>query len=390
MKKIFTLAAAGVLAAASLSAQAQVTVDGTLNATEISATGYKLIGTFTNPHSFGNFGLLSLYAAADANKVYVFVGGTVQNDVNSLNSFQLFLHRSQITTGAAARVALPTNLHTATSFKHMTATMDFGPDAAIAIKGVGPKATATGHQLQIEGTAYTTTTAVDTTFTTALADAGSPVTLSAAMATNIPAFAGAVVAYKNSPNGTVTTNPATPGGATTGWEMSFDRTAMGLTAATSLQLFAVQSNDDGGYISGDFIPQQTTGTTGVSLGGFYSNPSVSADFTAIPGNQVATLNLSATNVTLGSKAAAAAAGLSVYPNPVQGTSTVTYQVTERATNVHIVLTDLLGRTVRTIENGLKAVGTQTATVDASALAAGTYLVRVQVGENVSTSKVAVL
>jgi hypothetical protein len=82
--------------------------------------------------------------------------------------------------------------------------------------------------------------------------------------------------------------------------------------------------------------------------------------------------------------------LSVYPNPVRGASTIAYQVTERASNVNIVLTDLLGRTVRTVENSLKQVGAQTASVDVAALAAGTYLIRVQVGDKVSTSKVSIL
>ncbi len=78
MKKIFTLAAAGSLAIATLSAQAQtITVDGVLGATEINSTGYQLVGRYTNNHSFGDAGLLSLYAAADTNNVYFFLAGTL-------------------------------------------------------------------------------------------------------------------------------------------------------------------------------------------------------------------------------------------------------------------------------------------------------------------------
>ena len=49
-----------------------------------------------------------------------------------------------------------------------------------------------------------------------------------------------------------------------------------------------------------------------------------------------------------------------------------------------------GRPVRVLENSLKPVGSQSVALDKSNLAAGTYLVRVQVGEKVSTSKIAVL
>ena len=60
MKKIFTLAAAGVLAATTLGAQAQVVLDGQLTAPEITSGNYVLIGKFTNPRGFGDYGLLSL------------------------------------------------------------------------------------------------------------------------------------------------------------------------------------------------------------------------------------------------------------------------------------------------------------------------------------------
>ena len=102
------------------------------------------------------------------------------------------------------------------------------------------------------------------------------------------------------------------------------------------------------------------------------------------------LMLLGTGVLATKTADAAALGLNVFPNPVQATSTVAYQVTGQAANVHIALTDLLGRTVRTIENGVKPVGAQTATLNTTDVAAGTYLVRVQVGDQVATSKIAVL
>jgi hypothetical protein len=46
--------------------------------------------------------------------------------------------------------------------------------------------------------------------------------------------------------------------------------------------------------------------------------------------------------------------------------------------------------VRTLENGRQAAGLQTKTISTANVAAGTYLVRVQVGDKVSTSKVVLL
>ncbi|MEJ7665511.1 MAG: T9SS type A sorting domain-containing protein [Hymenobacter sp.] len=199
----------------------------------------------------------------------------------------------------------------------------------------------------------------------------------------IPALVGTRLAYKAPTNSGIDMNPgnttpntaASYGGAGSyGMEVEMDRTAAGLTGTATLQVFALQNSGDGGYVSTDYIPQNTgplpkNSTFNNDNNNLQGNP----DFALVPGTQAATLNLSATGVTLTSRSAqAAAVALSVYPNPAAGTSTVAYQVTDRAANVHIVLTDLLGRTVRTLENGLKAVGPQTAAVDASALAAGTY------------------
>ena len=88
MKKIFTLATAATLAAASFSAQAQVTVDGVLTAPELTSGNYVLLGKFTNYRSFGDHGLLSMYAASTPTKLYIFVAGTVETN---LNGFQLFM-----------------------------------------------------------------------------------------------------------------------------------------------------------------------------------------------------------------------------------------------------------------------------------------------------------
>lgn len=404
MKKIFTLAAAGVLAAASLSAQAQVAVDGVLNTAEIGGTGgYILIGKFTMARGFGNAGLLSLYAATTATKVTFFLGGTVEPNGSTDatknpngNAFQLYF-KTPAGAGVPAGTALPKGA-VGTSFENMAAKMDMPVNLALAMHSTASVAPANSTYV-IEGVSYTNATTVTSgVIATGVKGDG---TVSTITSTTIPALVGARLAYKNTTNSGIDMNPgnttpntgASYGAAGSyGMEVEMDRAAVGLVGTAMLQVFALQNSGDGGYLSSDYIPQNTGplptgGTFSATNGNLQTNP----DFSLVPGTQAATLNLSATGVTLGAKAAAAAAvGLSVYPNPVAGASTVSYQVADRATNVHIVLTDLLGRTVRTIENGLKPVGTQTAAVDASALAAGTYLVRVQVGDNVSTSKVSVL
>jgi hypothetical protein len=386
MKKLVTLVVASSLAVASLSAQAQtVTVDGVLNSTEVATGGYVLIGKYTNPRGFGDAGLLSMYAASTATKVYIFLGGTVEANGNA---FQVFM-KTPASAGVPLGTALPAGT-AGTSFEKLTAKMDMAVNMAVALRSDG-----TGFQ--IEGATYTnaTTAASKKLTTTPIAGDGTAATLATDAA--YPALALARVAYRNATGGKVSANPGstTPttgasygGVGTYGLEMELDRTAMGLTGASALTLFALQNGGDGGYISSDFIPQTSaplTTNSGNLASGAY-------DFTALPDRQAATLNLAAAGgTTLGTRAAdAAAIALGVYPNPVRGASTVTYQVAERASIVHIVLTDLLGRTVRTVENGLKPVGTQTASVDAGALAAGTYLMRVQVGDKVSTSKVSVL
>ncbi|RZL12327.1 MAG: T9SS type A sorting domain-containing protein [Hymenobacter sp.] len=99
----------------------------------------------------------------------------------------------------------------------------------------------------------------------------------------------------------------------------------------------------------------------------------------MPGTQSAALTVGAiTGVTVLATTAAdaAAVALNVYPNPVADNARVAYTVTEQASPVNIVLTDLLGRTLSVLKNGVKTVGSQSAALNDSALPAGTYLVRV--------------
>ncbi|MDO7884160.1 T9SS type A sorting domain-containing protein [Hymenobacter cheonanensis] len=399
MKKLFTLAAAGSLAVASLSAQAQVTVDGQLTAAEVSTANYTLVGRYTGTHGFApsatnSAGVLALYAAADANNIYFFLVATLQNDGSPAtisNSLQLLVARPGV-TGVPVGTALPKPTASTTSFQGFAPYLELPGDMGIGIKGNG-----TAAQYQVDGVVYAggttpTATAAVLSGTTGVAATGATASITGQTG-SLTVFNGAQVAYRTATS--LNTNPGygTNGAGAVpayGLEVALSRASLGLpTAGGAVQVFALQNNGGGDYVSSDFIPQNTAAlpasfTAAPNLG---ANP----DFRLVPGTQAATVNVGATTgVTLANRASAAELALGVYPNPVRGASTVTYKVADRASNVNIVLTDLLGRTVRTVENGLKPVGTQTAPVDADALAAGTYLMRVQVGDKVSTSKVSVL
>ena len=383
MKKIFTLAAAGMLATASFGAQAQVTVDGQLTAPEITAGNYVLIGKYTNPRGFGDAGLLSLYAASTSTKVYFFLGGTVETNGNA---FQLFLDLPA-TTGVPVGTALPAG-SSGTSFEKMKAKMDLPVDLALALRSDG-----TGFK--IEGATYTPVlaTSKNLTGTTPLTGNGDILTLPTDAA--FPMLAMAKVAYKNATGGKVSANPGntTPntaaaygGVGTFGLEVELDRAALGATGTPALTVFALQNGGDGGFLSSDYIPQTTAPTGNGNLG-----DASLVDFATVAGRQAATFTLSATGVVLANKAAdAAALAMQVYPNPASGFATVEYNVGSRAENVSVMLTDLLGRNIQALTSGLQSAGKHTTPVSTINVAAGTYLVRVQVGDKVSTRKVVLL
>lgn len=391
MKKIFTLAAASVLAAGALSAQAQVTVDGQLTAAELTTGNYALLGKFTNPRGFGNAGLLSLYAANTATKMYIFVGGTVESNGNA---FQLFLDLPAV-PGVPIGTALPVGA-SGTSFQGMNAKLDLAADLALALRSDGA-ATPANSTYKVEGAAYTTATTGSsaTLTTTGLMDNGTAMTLPLTTTIgNYARLAGARIAYKvgatagisgNPGNTTPNTAAAYGGVGSYGWEIEIDRTAAGLTGTPAVIMFILQNSGDGGYLSSDFIPQTSaplTTNSGNLAGGF--------DFTTLPDRQAVGVTLGASGVLASKSADAAALALGVYPNPAAGVATVAYNVGSRAENVNVVLTDLLGRQVQVLASGLQAAGVQSATVSTASVAAGTYLVRVQVGDKVATSKVVLL
>lgn len=74
-----------------------------------------------------------------------------------------------------------------------------------------------------------------------------------------------------------------------------------------------------------------------------------------------------------------------YPNPFNPTTTIQYQLPEAST-VQITVYDMLGRRVALLMNNEQAAGIHSISFDASALASGMYLYRLQAGEFVQTRK----
>ncbi|RZL14182.1 MAG: hypothetical protein EOO62_06160, partial [Hymenobacter sp.] len=163
MTKISTLALATVLATATLSAQAQITLDGVITAAEIGTGGakYQSLGAFSTSHTpatggptgFGNAGLLRMYGANSATKFYIGIAGTIETA--SKNNFQLYLdlpNRSGVPVGTG----LPSIAGTATAFGTFAGggiggtKLDLEADVAIAVNG----------QADVMAAIYTATTGV--------------------------------------------------------------------------------------------------------------------------------------------------------------------------------------------------------------------------------------
>jgi len=74
-----------------------------------------------------------------------------------------------------------------------------------------------------------------------------------------------------------------------------------------------------------------------------------------------------------------------YPNPFNPSTAVSFQLPV-ASQVRLVVYDLLGREVATLVNEQKAAGVYTVPFDATGLASGTYVYRVQAGSFVESKK----
>ena len=72
------------------------------------------------------------------------------------------------------------------------------------------------------------------------------------------------------------------------------------------------------------------------------------------------------------------------PNPFSSTTQVRYEL-DRASSVTVEVYDVLGRLVQTVEAGLQTPGRQSATVNAAALSAGSYVYRVRLDDGTTVT-----
>ncbi|SDX41542.1 T9SS type A sorting domain-containing protein [Hymenobacter psychrophilus] len=409
MKKQFTLAALGLLTAGAFSAQAQVTVDGQLTAAELTAGNYILLGksnSFTGNQNdgrpFGKAGLLSLYVANTPTKVYMFLGGTVEAGGNS---FQIYLDLPGA-TGVPAATFLPAGA-AGTSFEKVTRIkLDQAADLALALRSDGA-AVGGVQNYKVEAAVYSSATAVQskqlTDATTLIKGDGTALTIPATLAAAPYAgLAGSRMAYRNTSNGEIGTNPgntnpitgATYGAAGSfGWEIEIDRAALGATTGTpTFRIFAIQNNGSGGFASGEFIPQATgalpTGLQNPNLGGADANSGAGndVDFAAIPGTQSAGFILGTSGTVLGNRSAIASAlKFGVYPNPAPGAAKISYVVPGQQ-EVSVDVFNSLGQRVRSVASG-RQTGSQEFPL--SDLASGAYFVKLQVGGQSTSQKLIV-
>ena len=78
-----------------------------------------------------------------------------------------------------------------------------------------------------------------------------------------------------------------------------------------------------------------------------------------------------------------------YPNPLSETTQIRYEIADPV-NVNLTVYDILGRTVETLVSAHQTPGEYTVTLDASRLASGVYLYRIQAGSFVETKQMVVV
>lgn len=368
MKKFFTLSTLAALTAASLSAQAQFTVDGTLNSAEVGtgAGKYQLVGTYTGTttHNQADRGLKALYVGTTATTLNVMVVASAE--IAGYNSLVLYLDAPN-KTGIAAATRLPGSTNTGNDGREslrQRPTLDMPVD--YAFRCTTSPFQDSNNAIYLSRVDYTAAPYNE------IGEGSVPKNGTVATDTNDPA--GVRTAYQTSTTGSVAAN------TTTGWEFEIPLSAIGGAAAGSNLRMMVAYIDDFKSFNADVLPQIAGRTTALGI---------DPDFTAIPGNQFYTYQVG-TGV-LASRTASASLPTSAYPNPVATTSRLAYTVADAAQPVTITAFNSLGQTALTLLDGAsQPVGAHTlALAPLQNLAAGVYLLQVRTGNQLSTQRVVV-
>ncbi|TGE23582.1 T9SS type A sorting domain-containing protein [Hymenobacter metallicola] len=368
MKKLFTLSALAALTAASLTAQAQITVDGTLSPAEIgTGTGkYQLMGTYTGAHSAADRGLKALYMGTTATTLNIMVVASPEK--GDYNALLLYLDAPN-KTGVAAGTRLAGGSDNSSQFRSQP-TLDMPVDYGFRLT-VSPLAgtDANAYHSKIDFTAAVnsagkfpdvylgSTNKTGTAFTVTDANSG---------------IVGAKVSFKTSATGSVAAN------TTTGWEIEYPLSVLGGATANDLFRVMVAYVGDNAEFHSDVLPQITGQAT--ALG---ADP----NFTTIPGNQSYTYQVGVG--VLASRSSAEALQAAAYPNPVAATSRLAYHVPAAAA-VAVDVYNSLGQKVLNLLNDAQAAGAHTVALSPlRQLTAGSYLVTLRVGSQLSTHRVVV-
>ena len=368
MKTTFTLSAVAALLAAGFSAQAQFTVDGTLNTAEVgTGTGkYQLVGTYSGTHSNADHGLKALYVGTTSTTLNIMV--VASPETTAYQALELYLDMPN-KTGVAAGTQLGGGDDTSSQLRARP-TMDMPVDYAFRVTTSplnGSDANSYYSKVDYTATANSSGRFPDK-YLGPTNKTGTPLVITDAT-TNIVA---ARFAFQSSSSVAANT--------TTGWELEIPLASLGgAAAASNINMMAAYANDGADFTS-DVLPSISGQTT--ALG---TDP----NFTTIARNQYYTYQVGAG--VLASRAASSTLAASTYPNPVAADTRLTYTVTEAAAPVSITAYNALGQRALTLLDGAsQGVGEHTlALAPLQGLAAGMYLLRVQAGSQLSTQRVVV-
>ncbi|GAC1369634.1 MAG: hypothetical protein NVS3B25_04120 [Hymenobacter sp.] len=359
----------GTLTAASLTASAQFTVDGVASAAEIG-TGigkYQLAGTYTGTHLDADRGLKALYVGYTATTLNLMLVGSGESaTAGAYRAFIVYLN-TPARSGAPAGVRLPGSLDGNSPLAHHP-TLDLETDYGFRAV-VGPGAS----DVYFSAVSYVTGAGAPAVGTDPYIGQGNK---TGTVVTAGPAAAvlpGARYAYTNTVSlAANTTN--------TGVEIEIPLVAFGgttpVTAGSTLNLFAAFTDSNGQFITADVIPQISGQTT--ALG---ADP----DFSKIPGTQAVTFVLG-TGLLASRIAVANGLDFQVYPNPASAASTIAYTVPIGHQAVSLAVYNALGQRVRTLPSTEQSGAQQ---FPLGGLPAGAYLVKLQVGDQLTSRKVVV-
>ena len=383
MKKIFTLAAAGVFAATTFGAQAQ-TIDGTRDASypaplavQINPTGFSdsSVGTAGNGGANGDE-LDNISAQIVGSNLYLFIGGNLQSNNNHLEIF------FDSKAGGQNQLAIGTGTSVLDTLSGIKFDAGFQADYLLS---VSVKGTSTGGATPTASFASVNVYYATVGNSAAGAYVGRGTTPATSAPLTFGSNTGAVAVNNSNTDGVSATAVGTPATVNTGLELMIPLAALGASANSSdIKICAFTNGAKHDYLSNQVLAGFPNGTanlgdgTGNYVGG--STPVSKVDFTAYAGNQYVTV---ANGGPLATATPQERAQISVSPNPAQGRFLV--QLPATVADLHLTLYNNLGQVVRQVS---PSAGATSVAIEASGLATGVYLLRTMSGADaLSTQRV---